>query len=105
MKNVKQWEADGFEIVVAGVAYFVNANFNWETDSVDYRFDPSRGYSGQGQDLIAEVPACVEEIEIFGAEETDAVPVSVRAELSARILEEFASSERGTRSPRWGRWM
>ena len=56
------WDADGYEIVVDGKPYFVNANFIWEEDSVDYRFDPNRGVGGQGQDLIAEVPQTVDEL-------------------------------------------
>lgn len=103
--KTKQWDADGYEIEVGGVCYYVNANFVWERQAVDHRHDYSRGYSGQGQDLLADVPASVEEIEIWGPEETDAVLISHRAEIQARVWEEFASSERGTRNASWGRWM
>ncbi len=103
--KTKQWDADGYEIEIAGKVYFVNANFTWERQSVDHRHDYSRGYSGQGQDLIADVPASVEEIEIWGEDDADAVPLAVRAELTARVWEEFASSERGTRNATWGAWM
>jgi hypothetical protein len=103
--KTKQWEADGFEIEIDGVVFFVNANFEWETDSVDYRFDPSRGYAGAGQDRIAEVPARVSEIEIFGADDADTVPIALRATLAARVLEEFAATENGVRNSRWGAWL
>jgi hypothetical protein len=99
------WQADGYEIEVDGVSYYVNANFEWNRQSVDHRHDYSRGYSGQGQDLIADVPVAVEEIEIWGADEFDAVLVSVKKEIAEKVLDLFANSEQGTRNAEWGRWM
>lgn len=93
------------EIAIDGKTFFVSANFDWERDAVDYRFDPSRGYSGQGQDLLAEVAFAVLEIEIWGADVSDTISLSLVKQISEKTLDLFRNSEDGTRPLGWGAWM
>lgn len=104
MKN-KQCDADGWEIEVNGKPFFVNANFSWERQSVDYDIDPRRGYSGQGRDRIADVSGDVEEIEIFGAEEETPVEIADVPAIREAIATAFRESDHGAKNFSWGSWM
>lgn len=105
MKTTKTWEADGMEISVNGREFFVYANFSWERESVDYRFDPTRGFSGQGQDRIADVAREVSEIEVFGADDSEAVLIADLPAEKEAVLTAFRESEHGAKNFSWGRWM
>lgn len=99
----KRWDANSYEIEAGGKLFLVNASFHWQTDAVDYMFDPR---SGQGRDTLGEVPASVADIEIFGPDDdAEAVPVSLYPELCEKVLREFAASEQGVRGERAGAWM
>lgn len=105
MKTTKTWEADGWEISVNGKDFFVYANFSWERESVDYRFDPSRGYAGQGQDRIADVAKEVEEIEIYGADDETPVAIADVPAVKEAVLTAFRDSEHGAKNFSWGAWL
>jgi|SRR6478736_2194342 len=102
--NLTNWDADNWEITVAGEMFFVSAVFNWEKDSVDYQFNPSRGYAGQGRDLMAEVACDVLALEIFADDDSKAIELSKVAAIRKAILDTFRESEYGTRSPAWQKW-
>lgn len=105
MKANHQWEADGFEIVIDGNVFFVNANFDWERDAIDYVFDPRRGYAGQGRDTLAEVAFAVSEIEIFGESDESPVSLSYVKQIRETVLTMFRESDAGVRNIRPGAWM
>jgi len=103
--NITNWDADCWEISVSGKTFFVSAVFDWERSSVDYSFDPRRGYSGQGRDLVAEIPCDVLAVEIFPENDADTVEISLVNEIRNKILDLFKNSEAGTKNASWEKWM
>ena len=100
MKN--SWEAEEYQITLEGQIYFVYANFRWEEESINYRYDPTKE---NGQDLVADIPVEVDEIEAF---DVDGIPVSdpaVLEKLKDSVLDEFVNSDEGVRNKHWGQWM
>lgn len=106
MNSTKQWEADGYEIEINGQSFLVNADFKWERDSVDYQFDPRRGFSGQGRDTLADVAFEVDSLEIFGPVDMgEAVEISLVKTISEKILDIFRNSQKGCKNVGFGAWM
>lgn len=101
----KQWDADGYEVEVDGKTYFVNANFEWDVESVDYQFDPRRGQGGQGRDLRAEVPQHVIEIEAFGEDDQPVTDPNLLKKIEDAVFDEFTNSDSGVRGHNWDKWM
>jgi hypothetical protein len=102
----KTWEADEVQIDLNGKKYFVYANFEWNEKSVDYNFDPRRGHSGQGHDIMGEVPTEVSEIVAYEERTGDQVTdPSILEKLKGKVLAEFSETENGVRNKRNADWM
>lgn len=100
----KDWDVDEMHVNVDGKEYFTYANFDWEEKSIGHRHDPRRGYSGQGQDEVGNVPVKVSEIEAFDENDTPITDPSLLAKISKAVIQKFSESEEGVRGRKWDKW-
>jgi hypothetical protein len=101
----QHWDADDMEIELDGKTYYVNAKFTWGEHAISHRHDPTRGWNGQGQDLRAEIPEAVEEIEAVDDTDQPVLDQRILSRLGEMALERFRDEEKGKRNPKWGNWV